>query len=226
MGWGRRCTACWSGTDLSLPATLPTCCIGCSRGIFPAPRRLRRSIDPKLEAICLKAMALKPEDRHATPLALAGEIEVWLAEVSYRSEQERALHEVKRSLAASASSERRTFSRGTCPARGCSGWRVRWRTSRRTRRGSSGLSARAWAAGIRGRSWWSVRFRTATRSMPLPSAPTGGCWRPRARTRWCGSGTLPREGCSHRRFATRRRSGRSRSARTGDLWPRRAMTER
>ena len=70
-----------------------------SRGIFPAPRRLRRSIDPKLEAICLKAMALKPEDRHATPLALAGEIEVWLAEVSYRSEQERALHEVKRSLA-------------------------------------------------------------------------------------------------------------------------------
>jgi eukaryotic-like serine/threonine-protein kinase len=70
-----------------------------SRGIFPAPRRLRRSIDPKLEAICLKAMALKPEDRHETALALAAEIEVWLAEVSYRSEQERALHEVKRSLA-------------------------------------------------------------------------------------------------------------------------------
>jgi WD40 repeat protein/serine/threonine protein kinase len=70
-----------------------------SRGIFPAPRRLRRSIDSKLEAICLKAMTVKPEDRHTTPLALAGEIEVWLAEVSYRSEQERALHEVKRSLA-------------------------------------------------------------------------------------------------------------------------------
>ncbi len=69
-----------------------------SRGIFPAPRRLRRSIDPKLEAICLKAMALRPEDRHQTALALAGEIEVWLAEVSYRSEQERALHEAKRSL--------------------------------------------------------------------------------------------------------------------------------
>ena len=44
-------------------------------------------------------MALKPEDRHTTPLALAGEIEVWLAEVSYRSEQERALDEAKRSLA-------------------------------------------------------------------------------------------------------------------------------
>jgi eukaryotic-like serine/threonine-protein kinase len=69
------------------------------RGIFPAPRRLRRSIDPKLEATCLNAMALKPEDRHPTALALAEEIEVWLAEVSYRSEQEQALHEAKRSLA-------------------------------------------------------------------------------------------------------------------------------
>ena len=68
------------------------------RGVFPAPRRLRRSIDPKLEAICLKALAREPRERHASPLALAGEIEVWLAEVSYRSEQERALYEVKRSL--------------------------------------------------------------------------------------------------------------------------------
>ncbi len=70
-----------------------------SRGVFPAPWRLRRSIDAKLEAICLKAMAVKPDSRHATALELAGEIEVWLAEVSYRSEQERALDEVKRSLA-------------------------------------------------------------------------------------------------------------------------------
>jgi len=69
------------------------------RGIFPAPRRLRRSIDPTLEAICLKAMALQPENRHATPLALAEEIEAWLADVRYRGEQERALNDVKRSLA-------------------------------------------------------------------------------------------------------------------------------
>ncbi len=70
-----------------------------SRGIFPAPRRLRRAIDPKLEATCLKAMSLNVDDRHPTAQALAGEIEVWLAEVSYRSEQERAFHEAKRSLA-------------------------------------------------------------------------------------------------------------------------------
>ena len=69
------------------------------RGIFPAPRRLRRSIDPTLESICLKAMSLRPEDRHASPLALAEEIEAWLADVRYRGEQERAHHDVSRSLA-------------------------------------------------------------------------------------------------------------------------------
>ncbi|HEV3165606.1 MAG TPA: protein kinase [Isosphaeraceae bacterium] len=69
------------------------------RGIFPAPRRLRRTIDPALEAICLKAMALKPEDRQVSPLALAGEIEAWLADVRYRGEQELALNQVKHSLA-------------------------------------------------------------------------------------------------------------------------------
>jgi WD40 repeat protein/serine/threonine protein kinase len=68
-------------------------------GIFPAPRRLRRSVDPMLEAICLKAMALEPAQRHATPLALAAEIEAYLADVRYRTEHERALNDVKRSLA-------------------------------------------------------------------------------------------------------------------------------
>jgi WD40 repeat protein/serine/threonine protein kinase len=68
------------------------------RGIFPAPRRLRRSIDSTLEAICLKAMALEQGSRHATALALAGEIEAWLADVRFRGEQERAQGDVKRSL--------------------------------------------------------------------------------------------------------------------------------
>ena len=59
------------------------------RGIFPSPRRLRRSIDPAIEAACLKAMSVNPEDRHATPTALAEEIEAWLADVRYRGEHER-----------------------------------------------------------------------------------------------------------------------------------------
>jgi eukaryotic-like serine/threonine-protein kinase len=69
------------------------------RGIFPAPRRLRRTIDPVLEAICLKAMAPRPEDRHATPLALAEEIEAWLADVRFRGEHVEAANQVKGSLA-------------------------------------------------------------------------------------------------------------------------------
>ena len=70
-----------------------------SRGVFPAPRRMRRSIDPSLEAICLKAMALRPRDRHASALDLANELETWLADVRYRGEQEVALNHMKASLA-------------------------------------------------------------------------------------------------------------------------------
>jgi WD40 repeat protein/serine/threonine protein kinase len=69
------------------------------RGIFPAPRRLRRSVDPALEAICLKAMALDPSDRYAMALDLANELETWLADVRYRGEHELALSQVKGSLA-------------------------------------------------------------------------------------------------------------------------------
>src|SRR5262249_11340513 len=47
------------------------------RGIFPSPRRLRRSVDPALEAACLKAMALDPADRHPSPLDLAADLEAW-----------------------------------------------------------------------------------------------------------------------------------------------------
>jgi WD40 repeat protein/serine/threonine protein kinase len=69
------------------------------RGIFPAPRRLKKSIDPVLEAICLKAMSPRPEDRHASPLALAEEIEAWLADARFRGEHVEAANQVKGSLA-------------------------------------------------------------------------------------------------------------------------------
>ena len=49
------------------------------RGEFPPPRAVNRAIDPALEAICLKAMALRPEDRYATPAALAEDLDRWLA---------------------------------------------------------------------------------------------------------------------------------------------------
>jgi len=57
------------------------------RGDFPAPRQMRSEVPPALEAICLKAMALKPEERYPTPRALADDVEHWLADepvIAYR----------------------------------------------------------------------------------------------------------------------------------------------
>ena len=50
------------------------------RGEFPPPRAVRPGIPPGLEAIGLKAMALKPEERYPSARALADEIEHWLAD--------------------------------------------------------------------------------------------------------------------------------------------------
>jgi tetratricopeptide (TPR) repeat protein len=50
------------------------------KGDFPPPRRLDPTIDPALEAVCLKAMALRAEDRYSTPRALAEDIEHWMAD--------------------------------------------------------------------------------------------------------------------------------------------------
>jgi serine/threonine protein kinase len=49
-------------------------------GDFPPPRAVDPAVDRALEAVCLKAMALKPEDRYATPKALADDIERWTAD--------------------------------------------------------------------------------------------------------------------------------------------------
>ena len=46
---------------------------------FPAPRRVKTDIPPALEAVCLKAMARRVQDRYATALELAAEIDRWLA---------------------------------------------------------------------------------------------------------------------------------------------------
>jgi tetratricopeptide (TPR) repeat protein/tRNA A-37 threonylcarbamoyl transferase component Bud32 len=50
------------------------------RGDFPRPRQLDPSVDPALESICLKAMAMKPEDRYVSCKALADDIERWMAD--------------------------------------------------------------------------------------------------------------------------------------------------
>jgi hypothetical protein len=50
------------------------------RGQIIPPRRLQPAVPTALEAICLKAMALRPQDRYATALALAADVEHWLAD--------------------------------------------------------------------------------------------------------------------------------------------------
>ncbi len=50
------------------------------RGEFPHPRSIDSTIDPAMEFICLKAMAPRPQDRHQSPIALAEDVERWLAD--------------------------------------------------------------------------------------------------------------------------------------------------
>ena len=50
------------------------------QGNFPPPRQLDPSVDPALEAVCLKAMAANPEDRYASCRALADDVERWAAD--------------------------------------------------------------------------------------------------------------------------------------------------
>ena len=51
------------------------------RGDFPAPRQREPTIDPALEAICLKAMATVPENRYTTCRDLADDVERWAADL-------------------------------------------------------------------------------------------------------------------------------------------------
>jgi serine/threonine protein kinase len=50
------------------------------RGQFASPRQRKRALPRALDAICLKAMARQPEDRYPTALALAADLETWLAD--------------------------------------------------------------------------------------------------------------------------------------------------
>jgi serine/threonine-protein kinase len=49
-------------------------------GQFPRPSRIDPGLDRALEAICLKAMAATPEDRYASPRALADDLDRWMAD--------------------------------------------------------------------------------------------------------------------------------------------------
>ncbi len=47
---------------------------------FPAPRQVKPKASRALEAVCIKAMAMRPEDRYATALDLAADVRRWMAD--------------------------------------------------------------------------------------------------------------------------------------------------
>jgi len=49
-------------------------------GLFPPPRQVNPCVSRELDAICLRAMAIRPGDRYSTALALAADVEQWLAD--------------------------------------------------------------------------------------------------------------------------------------------------
>jgi serine/threonine-protein kinase len=50
------------------------------QGGFANPRRVNRTVPSSLEAVCLKAMATKPEARYASAEELAADVDRWLAD--------------------------------------------------------------------------------------------------------------------------------------------------
>jgi serine/threonine-protein kinase len=55
------------------------------RGDWPPPRQVQPAVPPALDAVCSKALALKAVDRYPTPLALAADVERWLADEPVRA---------------------------------------------------------------------------------------------------------------------------------------------
>jgi eukaryotic-like serine/threonine-protein kinase len=66
------------------------------RGDFPPPRRHDATIDQALEAVCLKAMALRPADRFDSPRALAEDVERWMADEPVTARREPAAERARR----------------------------------------------------------------------------------------------------------------------------------
>jgi serine/threonine-protein kinase len=58
------------------------------RGDWPAPRQVKKDTPRALDAICRKAMALRPLDRYPTALALAEDVEHWLADEAVTAQRE------------------------------------------------------------------------------------------------------------------------------------------
>lgn len=69
---------------------------GVLRGDIRRPREVDRRISLALEAVCLKAIALRPEDRYDSAHAIAADLERWLADEPVTAFREPLLERVRR----------------------------------------------------------------------------------------------------------------------------------
>jgi eukaryotic-like serine/threonine-protein kinase len=67
-----------------------------ARGDFLSPRNVKAETPIALQAICLKAMSLKPIDRFASPRMLADDVEHWLADEPVSCLKESSVDQVRR----------------------------------------------------------------------------------------------------------------------------------
>jgi tetratricopeptide (TPR) repeat protein len=66
------------------------------KGDFPPPRSIEPRVPVALEAVCLKSMALSPEERYPSARELAEEMERWLADEPVRAYPEPAAERLRR----------------------------------------------------------------------------------------------------------------------------------
>jgi serine/threonine-protein kinase len=66
------------------------------RGGFLPPRQVNPRVDRALEAVCLKAMAVRPEDRYPSARALAEDVERWMADEPVTAYREPPLRRARR----------------------------------------------------------------------------------------------------------------------------------
>ena len=66
------------------------------RGDVPPPRTLHHDVPRPLEAICLKAMAFRPETRYAHATEMADDLERWLADEPVLAYQEHGFEKLRR----------------------------------------------------------------------------------------------------------------------------------
>ncbi len=77
-------------------STLHMMLVKVGSGEFPPPRSIRPEVPAALEAICLKAMALKPEERYLSCQEFAGDLARWIADEPISCFQEPLLSRLRR----------------------------------------------------------------------------------------------------------------------------------